>query len=194
MLSSKLKQEELDSILLNSYYLDSLTKLEMNVLVSAGANVNTKNEYGSTPLIEAAISSGSLKAIKVLISKGANPNIANDYGFTPLHYVSMFNSKDHEEKARILLDGGAKINLKDKKGNTPLHSAALNGRLNLAKLFLDRNANPYAKNNIGDTPIHMAVKNNYLDIAELLFDKKYKKKTPPVESVQSITSKSKDKT
>jgi len=54
----------------------------MQLLLSQGANPNSRNESGSTPMFRAA-RSGSLRAMKVLRDAGANIN-AHKGGFTPL--------------------------------------------------------------------------------------------------------------
>jgi ankyrin repeat protein len=83
-------------------------------LVEAGANVNAKENDGSTPLIIAS-QSGHLDIVKYLVEKGANVNAADVTGVTAL----MFSSKiGYLDIVKYLVEKGADINAKDKKGKT----------------------------------------------------------------------------
>jgi hypothetical protein len=63
------------------------------MLLSAGANPNTKDENGSTPLIWAA-SSCPLEAITILINAGANVNAKAKGGATPLMMAAVSHRDD----------------------------------------------------------------------------------------------------
>ena len=57
----------------------------MKLLIDNGANVNTKNGYGNTPLIYAARKFNvTIESIKLLIDNGADISIKNNIGRTPL--------------------------------------------------------------------------------------------------------------
>lgn len=61
---------------------------EVELLLGAGADVNTANQYGFTPLFK-AVGSGNLELVKLLVSKGAKVNAKEHYsgargGTTPL--------------------------------------------------------------------------------------------------------------
>ncbi|EAX88509.1 ankyrin repeat protein, putative [Trichomonas vaginalis G3] len=73
------------------------------MLLSHGADVNAKNNYGSTAL-HFAVYSNSLEIIETLISHGAKVNIQNDYGQTPFGYTT------NEEIRKYLKSHGAKEN------------------------------------------------------------------------------------
>jgi hypothetical protein len=53
------------------------------LLKKYGANVNTVDKDGRTPLHDAA-ESGGLPMVKLLVEYKANPNVEDDWGFTPL--------------------------------------------------------------------------------------------------------------
>jgi len=56
-------------------------------LVSVGADVNAKSNFGKTPLHVAA-ENGYLKAVEILISAGANVNAKDKNGKIPLDIAS----------------------------------------------------------------------------------------------------------
>ncbi|MEM2677506.1 MAG: ankyrin repeat domain-containing protein, partial [Thermofilaceae archaeon] len=56
-------------------------------LVENGANVNAKDEYGSTPLYLAVLN-GHLELARFLVEKGANVNAKDIVGWTPLHIAA----------------------------------------------------------------------------------------------------------
>ena len=53
-----------------------------------GADVNAKNDFGSTPLIAAALK-GHKEIAELLISEGADVNAKNDRGQTPLDWAEV---------------------------------------------------------------------------------------------------------
>ena len=60
----------------------------VKALLDKGADVNVKDNSGSTPLIYAA-RNGRTEVLKALIDKGADVNLKNNYGNTK--YKSNFN-------------------------------------------------------------------------------------------------------
>lgn len=72
-------------------------------LVENGANVNKKNGFGDTPLIEAA-SSGYNKIVKFLLKRKAKTNIKNDMRENALfkavvgHNITSFSDKEQKAK------------------------------------------------------------------------------------------------
>jgi uncharacterized protein len=76
----------------------------LRVLVEAGADARSGNDYGITPLAEAA-RTGRLEMCKILIKAGADPNAAAS-GF-PLMYGPV--NENHIEVVRLLIESGAKL-------------------------------------------------------------------------------------
>ena len=62
---------------------------ELQQLISEGANVNEKNNYGNTPLHYACIHN-HLEIVKELIIHNANVNEKNNNGYTALHKASQW--------------------------------------------------------------------------------------------------------
>lgn len=69
------------------------------ILVKAGADVNKKNNVGTTPLIEAAIR-GEMECAKLLIDAGADLTLRDNKGFTALELAKMHGAG--EEMVRLL--------------------------------------------------------------------------------------------
>jgi len=67
-------------------------------LVDSGADVNTTNSDGDTPLHEAA-RNGHFDVVKALIIDGADANIENHNGFTPLSLAIAYK---HSSISRAL--------------------------------------------------------------------------------------------
>jgi ankyrin repeat protein len=88
--------------------------------ISAGTDLNQKDDYGSTPLITAAVFGKSEIAL-ALIKGGADLNLKSDAGSTPLHSAAFFCRVKITED---LLANGADKNLIDTYGSTPLASVA----------------------------------------------------------------------
>jgi len=88
-------------------------------LVSSGANVDTLDPEGRTPLHVAA-DIGNVYAARALLAHGAQPNAQDATGLTPLH-IAVQDSELFVAKA--LLEYGAFATLPDGNGKTPLDLA-----------------------------------------------------------------------
>jgi len=87
------------------------------ILVSAGADVNTTANIGNTPLLIAAYHKKQ-ELSRILISGGANPNIQNFMGMTALHWAARGNDL---KTVQLLISAGAGLNIQNSKGESPLH-------------------------------------------------------------------------
>jgi ankyrin repeat protein len=79
---------------------------EVDRLIRAGANVNAKNEYGATPMSEAALA-GNTAIIERLLQAGADPDSPGADGQTALMVVARTTNV---AAARLLLKHGANVN------------------------------------------------------------------------------------
>jgi hypothetical protein len=102
----------------------------------AGANVNQLDEYGFTPLIEAAIAD-NLKIAKYLLDYGANPNLPDMTGGTALHWAAENNNIS---LCQLLLDKGANPNAYTFAGQPVLVMPLLRQQMMLKNLLLRRGA------------------------------------------------------
>jgi ankyrin repeat protein len=62
-------------------------------LLSKGANVNSRDNYGDTPLTWAAVNC-HLEVVRLLLEKGADANSRNDEGRTALTNVRTSSNRD----------------------------------------------------------------------------------------------------
>ena len=126
-------------------------------LVNAGADPNSRDAWGETPLfraLDARFRRGNLPAIGQLLNAGADPNARSKAGLweaTPLHRAAK---RGLLEAATALLDGGADP---DAGPRTPLHDAAFRQRTMLTSLLLARGADPNARDQLGRTPLSTAL-------------------------------------
>ena len=101
-------------------------------LISLGADVNSKDNDGDTPLHWSASSSNKpLDLIKFLIDSGADVNAKDNGGWSPLYYAVRTHNI---AIAKLLIEAGADLEAKDNNGNTPIME--LNPELTNAKKIL----------------------------------------------------------
>lgn len=107
-------------------------------LIAEGANLNSKNYYGMTPLMTAVVRKEN-EIVNVLLKKGV---IINDvqYGDISALFLSARFGNDVAMKA-LLSQEDIKVNLKSKKGLTPLMIASKMGHIKAVNLLLEAKAN-----------------------------------------------------
>ncbi len=96
---------------------------EIKELLSAGAQLDARDEKGRTPLHEAAFW-GRVEAIKALLSAGAQLDARDKYGNTPLHEAAWGGKV---EAIKALLSAGAQLHARNEAGETPLDVAVRRG-------------------------------------------------------------------
>ncbi|KAL6691497.1 hypothetical protein J3F84DRAFT_403499 [Trichoderma pleuroticola] len=143
---------------------------EVKSLLSQGANIGARAEFGRTPLFD-AVWSRQADVAKLLISRGVDTEsmCPEANGGTLLHLIAYGGKGDMVE---LLLDQGANIEAKDDDGNTPLISAIRIGNENagVVKLLLDRGADVDVEDEYGNTPLQFATRQGYRDVVKLLLD------------------------
>jgi ankyrin repeat protein len=166
----------------------------IRLLLDAGATVNERDNYGSTPLllksmtgyepeiVRALLDAGAdvnardrsgtapmhkaytLEILKVLLDAGADVNARNESGSTPLHGART------PEIAQALLNAGAQVNVRDEFGFTALHCAVgcsgLGTRAEIIQTLLDAGADVHARNESGETPWDLAQANEHIKVTE----------------------------
>lgn len=127
----------------------------VNALISQGADVNTSDEDGDTPL-HLACDYGHVEIVKALIKTGADVN-AKEWGggSTPLHCAVRAKSLEIVE---VLLESGADVNAIEwiGEGCTPLHLAAFDKLVEIAELLIKHGADIESKDDRGNTPFDIA--------------------------------------
>ena len=116
-------------------------------LIRAGANVSAKNDYGVTPMSEAALI-GNPAMIERLLSAGADANSPGADGQTPLMVVARTGNV---EAARLLLSHGANVNAKESyHGQTALMWAVAEGQPAMVKELIAHGADLNARSNVNN--------------------------------------------
>ncbi len=133
----------------------------VHLLLEAGADVNTQNNYGDTPLME-AVRYADVDTVEKIILKGVDINAHNKKGYTALMEAAVYNRFNI---VNLLMRHGADINAQNKAGNTALTEAAQRGQSQMAKLLIKKGADFTLKNNAGETAASLATKNNFIDTA-----------------------------
>lgn len=97
----------------------------ISYLVQLNGNVGQGNQYGTTPIMWAAMYNPNPQVIDALIKAGADINDpSHKDGYTPLHWAIRCNRSSLVAEHLITL--GADINREDKYGSTPLLWAICN--------------------------------------------------------------------
>lgn len=99
-------------------------------------DINGLDEYGFTPLIEAAIVD-SVKMSAVLLQQGANPNVKDVTGASALHWAVENNNID---LCQLLLENGANPNSANLAGQPVLVMPTLRRQSELKRLLLNAGA------------------------------------------------------
>jgi len=95
-------------------------------LLAAGAEANSKDQLGATPLHLAMGQNHNLAIVAMLMDHGADVNARDKQGFTPLHVAVGL---ERPEAVRLLLKGGADPHLEDYvHGNSPLELVDQHGK------------------------------------------------------------------
>ncbi len=143
-------------------------------LLAKGADVNTKDDGGKTPLHLALSWGGGRKdMVELLLSKDAEVNAKDEEEDTPLHYACR--CKTDKEVVELLLTKGAEVNPKDKEGRTPLHDACgYKADKEVVELLIAKGADLNARMTGGKgwrggvTPLHLAAIAGRTEIVRLL--------------------------
>jgi ankyrin repeat protein len=146
----------------------------LEMLLAAGVNIESRNEYGWTRLYNAAFH-GDLFRVEFLLAHGAKIEACNakDHLNTPLHALCFCSSC--VPIIDRLLNAGIDIDCQNSQGNTPLLTAASqsygcgssDGALPvLVAAFIARSANLNLSNHRGETPLIATVKGYLFDTQE----------------------------
>jgi hypothetical protein len=98
LLGENHRQRDLDRALFAAVGPSWDTTGAINLILKAGANVNTRKEDGSTPLMD-AVRANDLQAATLLMAAGANPNIKDGSGNTALSIASCSRCPEYVNAA-----------------------------------------------------------------------------------------------
>ena len=140
---------------------------KMERFLSAGADVNARDENNDTPLIVGA-RYGRSAVVKLLLSKkGVDPDATNHSRRTALIVAAERGASDI---VKLLLKAGAGVNVKSADGFTPSALAGREGHLETVKLLLDKGADIKARTDNGKTCLILASSRGRLDVVKLLLE------------------------
>ena len=164
-------------------------KTALHLLLDMGADINGRNLFGGTALLE-AIYYNHLSCVKMLIERGADTTISKVGGISVLHRAAYRSTGS--EMMKFLLDvveARELINAKDSAGYTALHNCSYNetqhaaARLGNAKLLLQAGALLTIKNNDGRTPYELSRAQGRKELAKYLWSQlspeQQAQETPP---------------
>jgi len=143
-----ISRKEWNNYLLLLFSAIKCSKREAQELLARGADVNTTNKEGYTPLHLSA-AKGKTKITKFLLEHGADPHVQSIDELNPMHCAA---AKGNPEILQLLLDHGANIDIAIDFGQlTPLHFAAFYRHKTAVKLLVQQGANIKAPSASGRT-------------------------------------------
>ena len=106
---------------------------QLNLLLSSGADVNSRDNGSWTPL-HWAVHEGHKEAVKLLVSKGADVNAKDKDGWTPL-FLTL--PEGDEDLIAVLITNGADVNVMcGKSRESPLHFAVRESSRKIIELLI----------------------------------------------------------
>ena len=153
----------------------------VELLLDNGANINSTNNNGSTPLhiackynFEDCIGD-KLGVVELLLKKNIDFKIKNKDGMTALHMLCRYHYQDKNvAHVYALIKYGSHVNEKDNHGTTPLHYVcdSLTDSSVYVELLVNNGANVNAIDNNGMSPLHYACnhRNNNANTAVTLIN------------------------
>ncbi|KAK0704291.1 ankyrin repeat-containing domain protein [Lasiosphaeris hirsuta] len=138
------------------------------LLVEQGANIESKDRSGWTPLSH-AVESGNEAVVQLLLEKRADVE-SEDRSTEGVSLLSWASGNGLIAVVRLLLLKGTDLNSQDQFQQTPLIWAALSAAEVVARLLLEKGANMEARDDSGRTSLSWAAKNGQEAVVELLLE------------------------
>jgi len=108
----------------------------VRTLLDEGADVNERDKYGFTPLMQAVFYNSNAETVRLLLKKGADVN-AKDQNQDATALIIAAGKSDINI-VKILLDGGADVFAKTKAGWTAADVAFRDGRADILELIKNK--------------------------------------------------------
>ncbi|XP_071441902.1 ankyrin repeat and SOCS box protein 16-like [Hetaerina americana] len=141
----------------------------LHLLLTYGADPDTRDRAGLTPLMKAARLPQGIESVLLLISFGADVNACADERNdlrSVLHYAVL---SGNVATVNLLLRQGARPNFSSDYGQpTPMHLAVLRGDPEIVRLLLEAGANANIPARVIGTPLHVACADGIPHCAEIL--------------------------
>lgn len=132
-----------------------------HLLLDRGADINSRNIYGATPLMRAC-ESGRAESVAMLLARGADPTlVTSTCSWTSLMYASFGTANDDSDYVAViqllLKDGRLPADARTVDGKTALWWACVYGCADRARvLLLDGRADHTLANDEEETPMAAA--------------------------------------
>ncbi len=136
------------------YAIENGNREMVQLLLSAGANINASNKNGLTPLMYLG-DKATPELVRDLISAGAAIDACDENSETPLMNAIRSCSLPVVQQ---LMSSGARSDARDENGNTLLMSAAQNNDSSVLKFLLGSGVDATAKNEDGESALTLAVR------------------------------------
>jgi cytohesin len=134
------------------------------MLLMKGIDVESRDDNGNTPLINAA-AYGFIEIVEMLLNHGARIEGKDDDGCTSLHAAS---SRGHLSAVNLLINKGANFEVSSVHGWKSLHTAASNGHLKIVKALIEKGADMNALTKGGQSALGWARRKNRHKIVDFL--------------------------
>lgn len=129
-------------------------KRMLQLLLTAGADINFKRENGA-PVLFSAIENRHFHVVQALLDSKAELQERDSRKQTALHIAVQ---QGDEKILKYILEKGAEIHAQDQQGDTPLLCATRDGKLALAQILIAAGADLNQNNNEGETPATAAAR------------------------------------
>ncbi len=136
----------------------------VQLLLSAGADVKTRNGGGQTLLMMLS-EEATADLVWDLLNSGAKVNQKDKEGNTPLIEAAGINNI---EVLKTLLDAGAEVTARNEDGETPLMMAASAGLVNNVRALVFAGADINQRNSDDKSALAFALENNHAAVVRLL--------------------------
>lgn len=135
-------------------------------LISQGADINTVDRYGATPLMYAA-SQGHTAIVSTLIQAGSDLNARDEFhGWSALMFAAF---EGNNAAIETLVEAGVDLDLAGAQdGWTPLMLAAHRGHLETVELLIKAGADVNAQNDYGANALSCAERKGHTKIKKKL--------------------------
>ncbi|KAK6354169.1 hypothetical protein TWF730_008582 [Orbilia blumenaviensis] len=138
----------------------------VQLLVEKGAEIDTQNNEGVTPLDIAVEPKKEMR--RILIREDEEIDAWDDEVVTPLQLTIR---RFRDNMVKFLLENGAEINPRDKKGVRLLHLAVMKCWNKTIQLLLEKGAEINARDDKGATLLHLVVRKERHQTAQFLLEK-----------------------
>ena len=136
----------------------------MGILLNAGMDANSGNNYKRTPLHMCALR-GVLSGIRLLIKHNAKLDEKDMFGKTAL----VIAQEDCDFAVAVeLIEAGAEIDIRAVPMQPTFFSAVLQGKVEAVKKLIDKGADLQARNYEGYTALQLAKENDHAEVIQIL--------------------------